>query len=215
MISALIFDFDGVIADTEPIHYRAFQEVLEPEKMTFPWEEYLGMYIGFDDRDAFRERYKNSGKKVDDRKLSDLIQKKAAAFSRLVTHAGVKPYPGVVELIALAGDKKIPVALCSGALRSDIEPVLAAVGLAGAFAQVVTADDVAVSKPDPTSYKLVVQKLGRGIVARNCIAIEDTPAGIAAAKAAGLKVVAVTNSHGRDKLFRADRIVNTLVGFKL
>jgi beta-phosphoglucomutase len=213
MTSALIFDFDGVIVDTEPVHYRAFQEVLEPLKLGFPWEEYVGAYIGGDDRDVFRLRYRNAGKKLDDQKLAVFIAQKAAAFQRLVHVAGVKPYPGVIELIAAAEQKKIPVALCSGALRSDIEPVLKANGLEKTFAAIVTADDVAASKPDPASYRIVVEKLG--LAPRTCLAIEDTPAGIQSAKGAGLKVVAVTNSHGRDKLFGADRIVNSLVGFKL
>jgi beta-phosphoglucomutase len=213
VISALIFDFDGVIVNTEPIHHRAFQMVLEPEKMVFPWEDYVSMYIGFDDRAAFRARYKNSGKKLDERKLAELLAKKAATFQKLVQVAGVKPYDGVVELIARAREKHVPVALCSGALQSDILPVLKSIGLSDAFSFIVTADDVAESKPDPTCYRIVVSKLG--IEARAGLAIEDTPAGIQSAKGAGLKVVAVTNSHGRQKLFGADRIVNSLAGFKL
>lgn len=213
MTSALIFDFDGIIVNTEPLHYRAFQEVLEPLKLEFPWEEYVGAYIGGDDRDVFRLRYRNAGKKLGDPALAELIKKKAVAFQHLARVAGVKPYPGVTDLIAAAGEKKIPVALCSGALRSDIEPVLAANGLQKTFVAMVTADDVAASKPDPESYRLVVEKLS--LPPRECLAIEDTPAGIQAAKGAGLKVVAVTNSYGRDKLFGADRIVNSLVGFKL
>lgn len=213
MIAGLIFDFDGVIVDTEPLHHRAFEEVLAAEKMVMPWADYISLYIGFDDRDAFRARYKNSGRKLSDAKLAELIQRKAETFQRLVHATGVKAYPGVTELIARAREKKIPLALCSGALQSDIAPVLATLGLSDAFSVVVTAEDVEASKPDPACYRLTVERLG--IEARRGVAIEDTPAGIRAAKGAGLKVVAVTNSHGRDKLFGADRIVNTLEGFKL
>ena len=216
--SAVIFDFDGVIVDTEPLHFRAFQEVLEPEKLAFPWRDYVSTYIGFDDRDAFRTRYKNAGKKLDENRLPDLVERKAKAFHSLVTMAGAKPYPGVLELIAsIAG--RLPLALCSGALRSDIAPVFRTLGLETAFDVMVTADDVHASKPDPASYKLAVERLktrfpDRKIEAKTCVAIEDTPAGIKAAKGAGLKVIAVTNSHGRDKLFDADRIVTSVAGLK-
>lgn len=213
MIGALIFDFDGVIVNTEPIHHRAFQDVLAPENLVMPWADYVSTYIGFDDRGAFRLRYKNSGRKLDDSKLAELISRKAETFQKLVQVAGVKAYPGVVELIAKAKEKHIPVGLCSGALKSDIMPVLATLGLRESFDRIVTAEDVAASKPDPECYRMIVSQLG--VQPRTAIAVEDTPAGIQSAKGAGLKVVAVTNSHGRDKLFGADRIVVTLEGFRL
>jgi beta-phosphoglucomutase len=213
MTHALVLDFDGVIADTEPLHFRAFQETLEPEKLAFVWADYLSTYMGFDDRDAFRTRFKNAGRKVSAEKLAGLIAKKAEAFRRLARISGVKPYPGVRELLAAAREKKIPAAICSGALRSDIEPVLEANGLKGEFALMVTADDVPASKPDPACYRLVVERLG--VAPRTALAVEDSPAGIAAAKGAGLRVIAVTNSHGRDKLFGADRIVSSLTTVRL
>ncbi len=218
MTSAVIFDFDGVIVDTEPLHFRAFQEVLEPERLGFTWKDYVSTYIGFDDRDAFRTRYKNAGKKLDEALLPGLVERKAKAFHNLATMAGAKTYPGIVELIdSIAG--RLPLALCSGALRSDIAPFFEHYGFASKFDVMVTAEDVHVSKPDALCYKLTVKKLQEKfpslkIEARHCWAIEDTPAGIKAAKGAGLKVVAVTNSHGRDKLFDADRIVTTVAGLK-
>ncbi len=211
---ALIFDFDGVIADTEPLHFRAFQEVLEPEGMGYSWKEYMDQYLGFDDRDALRHRYTRAKKKLSDEQLNDLTQRKAVAFERLVACGVVKPYPGVVDLVkAQAGVR--PVAICSGAVRSDIEPVLKALGIASHFQALVTAEDVPASKPDPTCYRLAVERLGGGLVGRDCVAIEDTPAGITAAKGAGLRVIAVTNTYGRDKLFGADRVVTSLAGLRV
>lgn len=217
--SAVIFDFDGIIADTEPLHYKAMQEALEPEGMGYPWKDYVGMYIGFDDRDAIRERYKNAGKKLGDDKLKDLVARKAAAFLRIAKTAGAKTYPGVVELITSLSGRK-PVAVCSGALRQDIDPILHNLGIPAAFDVIVTADEVEKSKPDPACYSLTVQRLQRkfpdaGITPKSCLAIEDTPTGVQAAKAAGLRVVAVTNSHGRDKLFGADRIVHSVAVLKV
>lgn len=213
MLAAVVFDFDGIIVDTEPLHYRAFQRMLEPLGLGYSWEEYVERYMGFDDRDAFRETFRVAGKELPEERLHELIAGKGQAFQDIIV-AGVTPYPGVVELVKeLSG--RMPVALCSGALASDIAPILAMLGISGCFSIVVTADDVAASKPDPASYRLAVEKLAAlrpdcGIVPASCIAIEDTPAGIASAKGAGLKVVAVTNSYPAEKLTTADLAVSSL-----
>jgi len=213
MLAGVIFDFDGIIVDTEPLHYRAFQEILIPLGLGYSWEDYLRCYIGYDDRDAFRNTFLTTGRTLDDGELEALIEAKGAAFQRIIA-SGVKPYPGVVELVrAIAGN--LPLGLCSGALPADIEPILEHLGIGGAFDVIVTAADVRASKPDPESYALSVKRLisahpGRGIAAGNCLAIEDTPAGIASAKGAVLKVLAVTNSYPAEELTGADRIVASL-----
>jgi beta-phosphoglucomutase len=217
MLDAVIFDFDGIIVDTEPLHYKAFQEILVPLGMGYSWEEYLERYMGFDDRDAFKESFSAAGRQLSAAELKTLMDDKAEAFLRIVA-VGVAPYPGVVELIrSISGT--LPLALCSGALRSDIDPILAQLGLVGAFDALVTADEVAASKPDPESYRLAVQRLqelfpGRINPARS-LAVEDTPAGILSATGAGLRVLAVTNSYPEDRLTGACRVVTTLAGVDL
>ena len=217
MLSAVIFDFDGIVVDTEPLHYKAFQQLLVPLGLGYSWEQYLEHYLGFDDRDAFREAFRAGGLPLSDRDLRALMDSKAGAFQDIVS-VGVAPYPGVVELIrSISG--ALPLALCSGALRSDIDPILAQLDLTGAFDALVTADEVAASKPDPESYRLAVQRLrdlypGR-IDAAASLAIEDTPAGIASATGAGLKVLAVTNSYPKDRLAGAFRVVDSLAGIDL
>jgi beta-phosphoglucomutase len=218
MLSAVIFDFDGVIVDTEPLHYKAFQEVLLPLGYGYTWAEYLHRYIGFDDRDAFREVFRGAGRGLDGEELQQLIDEKAAAFQRAIA-AGVEPYPGVVALIrAIAGI--LPLALCSGALPSDIHPILNQLGITDAFDEIVTAADVTASKPDPESYSLTVSRLAAnfpnyGIIPANCLAIEDTPAGILSAVGAGLKILAVTNSYPEECLGGACKVVPTLSGVNL
>lgn len=213
MLKAVIFDFDGVIVDTEPIHYEAFQNVLQPLGLGYSWDEYLDKYIGFDDRDAFREAFSSEGKTLGDALLSDLINRKAEVFEKIVQQ-GVQPYPGVIELVkAISG--KLPLALCSGALQRDITPILEQFGLQEAFNVVITADDVRASKPDPESYLLSLQRLQQvfpvtSILAEECIAIEDTPAGIASAVSAGINVLAVTNSYQAERLEGAIHITDSL-----
>lgn len=215
MLEAVIFDFDGVIVDTELLHYQAFQEVLAPEGLGFSWEEYLEVYIGFDDRDAFRECFRRAERALEPAHMQGLIERKANVFRDVVEQKGIVPYPGVVRL-ADTLRAEVPLALCSGALRSDILPILDEVGLSGHFAVVVTAEDVTRSKPDPEAYAHALAELRRACdpppEASGVLAVEDTPAGIEAARGANLAVLAVTNSYPADRLGRASKIVDTLEG---
>ncbi len=206
MISAVIFDFDGVIVDSERLHWAAFNAVMEPRGKTIEWPDYTRIYIGFDDRDTFRSVFPNLGKN----ELTELIREKAAAFQSLLAGGGAAALPGAVELIRHLAPR-LPIAICSGALKEDILPIIGKLGVADAFQTIVTAEDTPVSKPDPAPYRLTKERLG----IRDGLVIEDTPAGIAAAKGAGLRVLAVTNSYESAFLSQADAIVDTLEGLTL
>jgi beta-phosphoglucomutase len=218
MLKALIFDFDGIIVDTEPVHYRAFQEILNPLGLGYTWEDYVSFYMGFDDREAFREVFNAHNKELDERNLDLLISRKAEVFLKIIEN-GINPYPGVVELIrSLSGE--IPLALCSGARTSDIYPILENLEILDKFDVIVTAEDVSASKPDPASYVLAFQKLCSMyphlmIKPEDCLAIEDTPAGINSAKSAGISVLAVSNSYSKEKLPGALLVVNSLKSITL
>lgn len=206
MISAVVFDFDGIIVDSERLHWAAFNRVLEPLGRSISWPEYIKIFIGFDDRDVFRNVFPErevSG-------LRPLLVQKAAVFQEMLEIGGAEALPGAVALIQhLSG--KIPIAICSGALRSDILPVLKKLGVENAFEDIVTAEDTQISKPDPAPYRLAMKKLK----ITEGLAIEDTPAGIASAKGAGLKVLAVTTSHVPAHLEQADAVVDSLEGLTL
>jgi beta-phosphoglucomutase len=211
---AVIFDFDGVIVDTEPIHYQVFQQILEPLGMGYTWQEYTDTYMGFDDRDAFREAFKAAGKSIKPDSLQTLINQKATIFEQVISE-GVTPYPGVIELIKELTAHGIPLAISSGALRSDILPILEQLEIKHYFSHIVTADDVPQSKPHPASYLHAKEKLLSSFpdklsIASLIYAVEDTPAGIQSAKGAGLRVVAVTNSYPAEKLGLADAKVLSL-----
>lgn len=211
---AVIFDFDGVIVDTEPLHYKAFQQILTPLGLGFSWEQYMEAYMGFDDRDAFMEAFSTSGKQLNHGELTQLIAVKANIFQDII-RSGVTPYPGVVDLIKTLHRANTPLAICSGALKSDIIPILEMLNISECFGIIVSADDVTKSKPDPECYRLAFEKLCKQWpmsvhLPTHAIAIEDTPAGISAAKKAGLKVIAVTNSYHQDHLIDADFMVESL-----
>lgn len=208
MLNAVLFDFDGIIVDSEPMHFRAFNSILEPLGKGFSWEDYCSIYIGYDDRDAFREAFKATGEKICARDLKKMIAEKAKVFQELVDSGEAKPLPGAIELIESLPDR-LPIALCSGAFRQDIDPILENLGIANAFNVIVTAEDTKKSKPDPSPYRLTCEKLGLKDPS-TAIAIEDTPLGIISAKGAGLKVLAVTNSYGHEYLLDADAVTNSL-----
>ncbi len=209
MLKAIAFDFDGVIVDSEPLHYRAFIEVVKPLGVVFSYEQYLERYIGYDDRDLFRAIFAELDDPLSADRLRELIGAKAEAFARIVDQ-GVTAYPGAVELIRRAADA-MPIAIVSGALRDDIDLILSGIGdgkLIERFASVVTADRVAASKPDPASYRMAVDELQ--VEANNCLAIEDTVAGIASAKTAGLRTLGVGQTHPIEQLTSAERTVASL-----
>lgn len=212
-MKAVIFDFDGIIVDTEPLHFKSFQRVLAPLGMEFTWQEYVDTYIGFDDRDAFREAFKSNRKNLQSEELHSLISRKASVFQEVILD-GVSAYPGVLELIQHLRAADIPLAICSGALRSDIEPILALLDLKNTFDVIVSADDVTSSKPDPECYQLAFDKLNEtrqiSVDKLSAIAIEDTPTGITAARRAGLPVCAVSNSYSAEHLTDATFTISSL-----
>jgi beta-phosphoglucomutase len=208
---AVIFDFDGVIVDTEPLHYRAFQRILEPLGLGFSWQEYVDTFMGFDDRDAFMEAFAAHGRSLDADTLHSFVEHKAQIF-QIIIQDGINAYPGVTELITKLHHCQVPMAISSGALLSDITPILRQLGIAHCFDVIVTADNVTKSKPDPESYRLAFERLSAraGTSPERTVAIEDTPAGISAAKGAGLPVIGITNSYPKELISDATVIIDSL-----
>jgi beta-phosphoglucomutase len=213
-LKAVIFDCDGVLVDSEPLHYRAFQEVLEPLGLGYDYDRYLESYIGFDDRDGFMEAFKAARRPLEAAELKSLVRAKGEAFRRIVSR-GLASFPGVVDLVRDLAAHEVPLAISSGALRSEIAMFLEALGLSTAFRTVVAADDVEKSKPDPETYRVALERLKAACrlevpSTRQVVAIEDTPTGIQSAKGAGLFVVAVTHSYEAAALQEADFVTDHL-----
>jgi beta-phosphoglucomutase len=216
--AAVLFDFDGVIVDSERLHYETMVEAMAGDGPAPTWEFYLEKLMGRDDRGAFAVMLERAGIEPTPEEIRRRIARKAVLFAKHAADGRVPAFPGAVELVracAAAG----PVGLCSGALRSDIEPVLAALGIADCFAEQVTTEDVPQSKPDPASYRLCVERLAArfpalGIVPAACVAIEDTTDGIASARGAGIPVVAVATNLPASALRAAgaSAVVVSLVG---
>jgi len=215
MLDAIIFDFDGVIADSEPVHCDAIREVAATVGVTISDDDYQAIYIGFDDRDAFREVLRQAGRAADETKVAEMCEAKAEAFDRLAGR-GVAAIAGALELARAVKAAGVAMAIGSGATRHEIELMLNGMGAGGLFEVMATADDVAKSKPDPQTYRLAVERLAEHVDRRlepgRAVAIEDTAAGVASARAAGLSVVGVTTTGPAAKLAEADAVWDTLVG---
>jgi beta-phosphoglucomutase len=216
MLQAVIFDFDGVIVDSERLHYEAFVALSRDFGVDFDYDTYVRRYIGFDDREAFTAMLGEApAQQVAHADVAELGRRKHLMFRRMAEQR-IEVFPGVRPLIdGLAGH--VPLAIASGATKADLDLCLGKIGLAERFEIVVSADDVSRSKPDPTTYALAVQRLsasrpGPELEPGRCLAIEDTDAGIRSAGAAGLRTLGVGHTGPLEDLRRAERVVASLEG---
>ena len=209
---AVIFDFDGVLVNSEPLHFRALREALAGEGIAITEEEYLREYVAYDDRGSIRIAFERHDKPSSPERVLAVAAVKAEAFARLMSE--VPFYPGARALVqGLAAE--MPVAIASGARREEIERILRAAGLRDAFAAVVGADDVSRTKPDPEPYLAAFARIAPrvpGLSPGECLVFEDTIPGIAAARAAGMKVIGVAQTYPAGKLGLAHRVVPALDG---
>jgi len=212
-LDALIFDFDGVVVDSEPIHLAGFQQVLAPLGVELTREAYYTKHLGSDDRDCLAGVLADSQMRFSEELLAELIASKTAIVKRAFAES-ILPLDGAVELIRAAEAAGVPMGVCSGALRDEIELASRAIGVLECFSRIVSAEDVSRGKPDAEGYRLALERLseatGRRLNAHRCVAVEDSPAGIQAAKGAGMKVLAVTTSYPAEALKAAERIVDSL-----
>jgi HAD superfamily hydrolase (TIGR01509 family) len=212
VIRAVVFDFDGVLANSEPLHFRAFRDVLAEEGVALTERAYYDRYLGYDDAGAFRAMTTDANRLLSDTQLADLVARKADHLERLEGGASLL-FPGAREAIArMAGQG--PVAIASGALRLEIVRVLEHEGLRAYFPVVVAAEDTPASKPDPAPYTRAVELLrrvtGTAIAPGDCLAVEDSRWGLKSAKSAGLHTVAITHSYPADELEEADAVIEHL-----
>lgn len=217
MLQAIVFDFDGVLVDSEPLHYQAFVMVGKSIGFEFTYDQYLAQYIGFDDRDAFRLMLAVSGEEPTETRVAELCAMKQPAFDAIVkmgAQSGSIAIPGTLELIDECHAAGLPIAIASGATRADIELMLKLLGKRDRFEVIVTADDVEKSKPDPACYAMAAEQLG--IAPERCLAIEDTKAGLMSALGAGLETLALATTGPADALSdHAPHVLDDLSGVTL
>lgn len=214
MIKAVIFDFDGVIVDSEPLHLRAFQRTVETLGLELSPTDYYLRYLACDDKSFFRRFLEDNGQQCTEREIARLVKEKGVCFEEMIGES-IRIFPGVVEFLeAIRG--RFHVAIGSGALTEEINLILKRKGLSEFFGFVIGADDTENPKPSPEVYLKCLERLRRDydstIKAAQCVVFEDSPHGVLAAKRAGMMCVGITNSCSGDELALADRVMEGFSG---
>ena len=206
---ATLFDFNGVLVDDEAVHLAAFRDVLEPLGVSIAETDYWERYIGFDDVGAFRAMLADAGKPASDAEVRELVERKRPSYMQRARQ-GLRAFPSASEVVRDSA-RRGPVGIVSGALRDEVELGLDLLGVRDQVRFVVSAEDTTRCKPDPEGYLTALGHLGRPDPGR-VLVIEDSIAGVVAAKAAGLVCLAVAHSHPADLLRNAgaDSVLETI-----
>jgi HAD superfamily hydrolase (TIGR01509 family) len=199
----VIFDFNGTLSQDEPILCEIFGELFAEHGRPLSAQEYFDQLAGLSDPEIVRTWLGRDHPDVD-----EVIEQRIARYRARVADGSSVP-EAVREAVRYAAER-VPVAVVSGAARAEIEPVLGAAGLDGLIAAVVPAEDVAEGKPEPDGYLRALELLDGGLEARDVLVFEDTEAGVASAKAAGMRCVAVLGTLAPERLAAADEIVRRI-----
>ncbi len=214
MFPATFFDFNGVLVNDESVHFETFREVLRPLGVSLSEQDYLARYLGYDDAGAFTAVLKDAGRTPSAAQVAELIELKRPLYMRRA-RAALPTFAGAAELVkrrAQAG----PALVVSGALRDEVELGLEVLGVRADILSIVSAEDTQACKPDPEGYLIAMRWLaerGQESQARGALVIEDSLAGVEAAKAAGLVCVAVAHTYSERELSGAgaDAVAQALV----
>jgi beta-phosphoglucomutase len=200
---AVLFDMDGVILNSEPLHIAAFRAALSEHGKTLKPEEYKKYFAGRTDEQGFRNYFALHNEIVD---VLPIMQRKNHHYVASVANQ-LQSYPDVIPLIQDLS-QQTRLALVTGSSTGEVTTALKALGIFDYFDTIITADDVEYGKPDPEGYLKAVASLH--LAPQDCVIVEDSPNGIVAAKRAHIHCIAVTNTHARDELCDADEIVEKL-----
>lgn len=211
MLRAIVFDFDGVLANSEPLHFQSFCDVLAAHGIELTETDYYGRYLGYDDAGAFAAIGRDRQRTWSRNEIAGLVRDKAERMTELEPHVSML-FPGAAEIVRLTA-AAVPIAIASGALGHEIRRVLAREGLTGCFAAIVAAEDTPRSKPAPDPYERAVGLL-RGasledLAPGECVAIEDSAWGLQSAREAGLRTVGVAQSYAAAEL-SADLVIASI-----
>jgi beta-phosphoglucomutase family hydrolase len=202
-LEAVIWDMDGVLADTAPHHFRAWRETFAKRSINFTEADFMR---GFGVRNDTIIR-NVLGEKTTDAEIETIAQEKEATFRRIIGK-DIKPLPGVIELLGQLHDRGIKMAIASSTVIENIRLITGSLGIEKYFEAIITGHDVTKGKPDPQVFLKAAQKLG--VSPANSIVFEDAVAGVKAAKSAGMHCVAITSTHSREKLAEADLVIDSL-----
>lgn len=217
MLRAILFDFNGVLVDDEPIHLEVFQRVLGEEGISLSAEDYFARYLGLDDRACFAAVLGAAGEPATVPRLMRLIARKASYYQERIRRDGYPFFPGAVELVRSLAAGGTMLGVVSGALREEVEGALRQAGILDRFKVLVSAEDVEAGKPDPEGYLRALEALNsqpplpeRLLHPHEVLAVEDSPAGLVAAAEVGFPTLGVAQTYPAGRLREADVVVESL-----
>src|ERR1051325_10621641 len=216
MIGALIFDFNGVLADDDPIHMKAFRKVAQDEGLSFTDEEYFDKYLPLNDRDCFQMLFSENCRPLGPARLQELIERKGASYFQMIAQKSVLFDNSAAAVRAAA--ERYPLAIASGARGSEIRHLLSGSGLETCFSAIISAEDVKFGKPHPEPFLRAHEKLRERhetLKPEDCVAVEDSIGGIQSAHSAGMRCLAIAHSYGHDRLRAANPewLINSIADF--
>jgi HAD superfamily hydrolase (TIGR01509 family) len=204
MIRAVIFDFNGILADDDPIHMQALLRVVQEEGLTFTTDEYMEHYLPLNDQDCFRRLWETHDRALSPTELKRLIDRKSDYYFSAIDQRNVM-FEGAAGAVRAAASRG-PVAIASGASIGEIRHILSAAGLLECFKTIVAAEDVKHGKPDPEPFQLAFARLKQAhsdLSHKDCVAVEDSLGGIRSAQAAGIACLGVAHSYPQSRLAEA------------
>ena len=195
LYEAILFDFDGVLADSEPVHFECWQEILRRFDLDLDWKTYCEQGIGISDRKLLAFLSERANPPVDvELLIAEFPRKKDMFRARMLKR---QPFSAeVFELLQELRGYRLAVVTSSG--QTEVEPILERAGLRNYFQAIVYGGDVQQHKPAPDPYLLAVERLG----VRSALAVEDSNAGEASARAAGLDVLRVATASEMPAMLR-------------
>jgi beta-phosphoglucomutase len=217
VIRAILFDFNGVLADDETPHFLCFQQALAEAGLTLSQEEYYGAYWGMDERACAGFLLRQRDGICDETELFRIGERKGELFRAYTARHRPELFPGVVEFVKAARGR-YALAIASGGRRAQIEEALAGSAIEFDFDVIVAAEDCPIGKPDPAMYRLTWERLNGSRRSNDqfapsaCLVLEDSVAGVRSARAAGMRVIGIATTYPIDNLHEADGVVRSLEG---
>jgi HAD superfamily hydrolase (TIGR01509 family) len=215
MIRAAIFDLDGTLADTEPLHYEAFAAVLRPEGIELPRADYFARLVGYNDHDCFALMLGENGRAAGEDRITEFISRKAALYQKAIDERDVLN-PGAAEFVRRCAGR-FPLAIATGTLRAEAEMILRGGGIRDAFAVIIAAEDVEHGKPEPDCFIAARERINQlthlqpPLEAAECLVVEDTVFGVDAAHRAGMKVLALAYTSPAGELEVAELVRRSFI----
>jgi beta-phosphoglucomutase len=213
MLKAIIFDFNGVILNDEPLHFAAMRDAVADLGIRLTREEYWNKYLPFDDTECLEKVCRDHSFELNETTRRQALVRKARNYQQQL-RGGFPLFPGVAMFVQAAA-ARYPLAMASGARRAEIESALESTSLKRYFTVIIAAEDFILGKPNPESFLLALERLNAArntapILSGECLVIEDSIGGVHGARAAGMACLAVTSSYPSEALSAANRVVSTL-----